>query len=290
MNKKCHCCNEGEYLSGVVYTNFPFHRTNPEVLANRLPCPDTYKCNKCGHVYRHYKEDVAEFHRSDDYRGGEKGFTEDKKMFAKEFTSLAAKEAYKKQRNSRWINQLEIVRRFVKQDESLVDLATGTGGFLERAKKYYKNLTGTDIHQTSLTHNAETNPEVNIIISDILDMDESVKYDAATAFDVLEHVDDINKHVKKLHKIVNKYFIFQVPCDREPYPPPNDPYHWANNHCKGRFDGHVHYYTEKSIESLFCKDDLFSLKFIAKSGLGVLANGAELITVLKKIKTKHNIK
>lgn len=272
--KKCHCCEDGDYVSDSVYTSFPINnQVHPIHLSYRFPCPDTYKCNKCDHVYRHYEEDVTEYHKSDDYRG-EKCFSEDKKKFT------ISKEL-KKVRDERWLNQLGIVRKFAKEDDSLVDLATGMGGFLEHAKKYYKNLTGTELHRTALTHNAETNPEVNIIISDILDMDDNVSYDCATAFDVLEHVDDIRSLVNKLHKIVNKYFIFQVPCNREPYPPPNHPYHWANEHCAGRFDGHVHYFTEKSIKSLFSKDGLFSLELIMLSGPGVLAGGQELMVVVK---------
>jgi len=272
--RKCHCCEDGDYISDSVYTSFPINnQVLPIHLSHRLPCPDTYKCNKCDHIYRHYEEDVTEYHKSDNYRG-EKGFSEDKKKFT-------ISEELKKIRNQRWSNQLSIVQHFVKKDDSLIDLATGTGGFLGHAKKYYKNLTGTDLHPTALSHNAETNPEVNIIISDILDMDDNVSYDCATAFDVIEHVDDIKALVKKLHKIVNKYFILQIPFNRAPYPPPNDPHHWANGHCAGRFDGHVHYYTEKSIESLFCKNGLFSLESIIKSGQGVLANGEELIAVVK---------
>jgi ubiquinone/menaquinone biosynthesis C-methylase UbiE len=242
--EKCHCCDEGDYISGVVYTSFPIKQyTHPEALAYRLPCPDTYKCNKCDHVYRHYEEDVTAYHKSDDYRG-KKRFSEDKKKF------MISEEA-KKVRAQRKLNQLAIVKHFVKKDDSLVDLGTGIGGFLDHAKKYYKNLTGTDIHQTSSTHNAETNSEINIIVCDILHMDESVTYDAATAFDVIEHVDDIKPLVNKIHKIVNKYFILQIPFNRSPYPPPNNPHHWRNLHCEGRFDGHVHYYTEESIKFLF---------------------------------------
>jgi len=274
--KKCHCCEDGDYIAGAVYTSYPINNEmHPMYLSHRFPCADTYKCNKCDHVYRHYEEDVTQYHRSDNYRG-KKGFSKDKKRFTTKEDLHS-----KKIRNERWHNQLLLVKQFVKQDDSLVDLASGKGGFLGHAKKYYKNLTGTEIHPTALTHNAETNPEVNIIISDILDMDDNVSYDCATAFDVIEHVDDIKALVKKLHKIVNKYFILQVPCDRDPYPPPNDPYHWANQHCAGRFDGHVHYFTEKSIESLFCENGLFSLELIIKSGPGVLANGQELIGVVK---------
>jgi ubiquinone/menaquinone biosynthesis C-methylase UbiE len=272
--KKCHCCEDGDYISGSVYTSFPINnQVHPIHLSHRLPCPDTYKCNKCDHVYRHYEEDITEYHKSDNYRG-EKGFSEDKKKFT-------ISEELKKVRDQRWLNQLGIVRQFAKEDDSLVDLATGMGGFLEHAKKYYKNLTGTELHHTALTHNAETNPEVNIIISDILDMDDNVSYDCATAFDVLEHVDDIRSLVNKLHKIVNKYFIFQIPFNRTPYAPPNDLYHWTNDHMEGRFDGHVHFYTERSIESLFCKDGLFSLELMMLSGPGVLAGGQELMVVVK---------
>ena len=86
---------------------------------------------------------------------------------------------------------------------------------------------------------------------------------------------------RELWFIINKYFIFQIPFNRTPYAPPNDLHHWTNDHCKGRFDGHVHFFTERSIESLFCKDGSFSLELIMLSGPGILAGGEELMAVVK---------
>lgn len=256
--KSCHCCDYGNYLC--------------------YPCADTYKCDQCGHIYRHYKEDVAEFHKGDDYRGAD-GFAEDKQTFT-------MSEELKAARAVRCQRQLSIVKKYIKENESLIDLATGTGVFIKEAKEYYKNLKGSDIHRTVATHNAIANPEVEIIISDVFLMDEDVTYDGITAFDVLEHIDDISKFVEKVHKISNKYFILQVPCDRDPFPPPNDPFHHLNEHCAGRFDGHVHYYTEQSLEALFCKNNLFSSEVVKKAAPGVLANGAEIIAVFKNSKRR----
>ena len=252
--KNCHCCDHVNY--------------------SRYPCADTYRCDQCGHIYRHYKEDVAEFHEGDDYRAGQ--FEKDKKSFKSLGPLREAKRAIRCQ------NQLGLVKQYIKENESLMDLATGTGVFLKEAKKYYKNLKGSDIHRTVATHNAIANPEVEIIISDVFLMDEDVTYDGITAFDVLEHIDDISKFVEKVHKISNKYFILQVPCDREPFPPPNEPFHHWNAHCAGQFDGHVHYYTEQSLKTLFCKNNLFSSEIIRKVAPGILANGAEMIAVFKK--------
>ena len=250
--KKCHCCDNGNYKD-YSYV-------------------DTYKCDQCGHIYRHFKEDVTKFHEGDDYRGHthpicpDGQFSEDKKTF-KELPP-----ALKQERLIRCQKQLSIVKRFIKENESLIDLATGKGFFLEEAKKIYKNLKANDLHRTSVSHNAETNPEVEIILCDILSMDESTSYDGATGFDVLEHIDDVNRFVEKVYKILNKYLIIQVPCDREPFPPPNE----------GVFDGHVHYFSEQSLYSLFCKNNLFSLEGLKKAMPGELAGGPEIIAVFKK--------
>ena len=243
--KDCHCCDQGNYL--------PY------------ACVDTYRCDQCGHVHRHYKEDVTEFHESDVYRDGQ--FDENKQGFKDLDPRLRAVRAVRCQR------QLSIVKEYIKENESLIDLATGKGFFLEEAKKYYKNLKASDLHRVVVTHNAVTNPEVEIILSDISSMDESVAYDGVTAFDVLEHIDDINKLAEKVYKISNKYFIMQVPCDR-PLPPPNE----------GLFDGHAHYFTKESLEALFCKNNLFSPESIRKSAPGELAGGPEIIAVFKNNK------
>ena len=255
MNKKCHCCGFGNYKSYSPYA-------------------DTYKCDQCSHIYRHYKEDVTKFHEGDDYRGHPDSicpdgqFDEDKKTFKELPPALRAERTLRCQR------QLSVVKRYIKENESLIDLATGKGFFLEEAKKLYKNLKANDLHRTSISHNAVTNPEVEIILSDILSLDESATYDGATAFDALEHIDDVNRFVEKVHKISNKYLILQVPCDREPFPQPNE----------GIFDGHVHYFSEQSLKTLFCKNELFSLEGIRKATPGVLAGGAEIMAVFKNNK------
>lgn len=241
--KKCHCCKEGNYKQYV--------------------CADTYKCDNCGHIYRHYKGDISSFHKGDVYRDGQ--FDKDMQAF---------KQLTPQQRSTRSVRckkQLSVVRDFANDDDSLIDLATGKGFFLEEAKVYFKNLKATDIHRVVQRHNAITNPEVEIILCDILDMDENSNYDIVTAFDVLEHVDDIDKFIKKAYKICNKYCVVQVPCDR-PMSPPNI-----------KFDGHAHYFNENSLQDAFCKDGLFSAKKIKKYGPGQVAGGAEIIGVFLKV-------
>ena len=64
-----------------------------------------------------------------------------------------------------------------------------------------------------------------------------VKCDCCMAFDVLEHIDDINNTLYNWSKH-SKHMIIQVPAKRQP---------------KFKFKGHFHVFTEKSFKTLISK-------------------------------------
>ena len=88
--------------------------------------------------------------------------------------------------------------------------------------------------------------------------------------DMLEHIEGVNEFVIKMDSIVREYIVVQVPIARA-LPPVNP-----------NFDGHVHYFSEDSLKTLFTKKDFFECVHIHTSLPNELANGRELIAVFKK--------
>jgi hypothetical protein len=223
---------------------------------------DTYRCPSCGHIHRHYYFSSLDFHAGDKYREGQ--FDIEKDLFKE----VSPQEREK--RKERVLKQLSIVGEYISPNQTALEVASGKGFMLSEAKHFFKKLTGNDLHPTVAKHNKLTNPEVEILVCDILDIAEDTKYDTVLAFDVLEHIEDANSFVNKISAITNKYVVVQVPVDRS-LPPPNP-----------NFDGHVHYFSKASLNELFTKNNLFQCRFMYKSKRGELANGPELIAVFER--------
>jgi hypothetical protein len=109
------------------------------------------------------------------------------------------------------------------------------------------------------------------------------------AFDVLEHVENLNDFVKKAYNLTEKYVLIQVPIGRPIIPPnatsmKNKPTYTDNagQNVSLEFDGHLHYFTQNSLVRLFTKDNLFKCSFIYKSKPEQLANGFEILAVFEK--------
>ncbi len=169
-------------------------------------------------------------------------------------------------------------------------MASGRGYALNVAKEILKSVTGSDIDPKVVDHNKIFNPDVEIRLYDILKMPEEDKYDVIMAFDVLEHIEEADKFASKMYGLANKYVMIQVPVDRK-IAPPN--FHLIKNpephHAP--FDGHVHYFTEHSLNNLFTKDGMFKCVFMYKTERGEVANGREIMAVFEKIEqntTKEN--
>ena len=293
-NTSCHCCKEGEYLSFRNIWNskdkdlhskkFFIYEIKDYIPNLNEAIEDSYMClnANCKHVYRHFKKDIAAFHR-DDYR---------KKELVENHTntllSMGDEQKILK-RHERFKTALHIVKSYIKPEHDVLEVASGRGYFLGLAKNYFKSITGMDIDPKTKIHNSQINPEVNYIVSDFNEMKETKKYDCLLAFDVLEHIENLNSFVKKAYNLTDKYVLIQVPIGRPIIPPnaaamENKPIYTDNagQNVSLEFDGHLHYFTENSLIRLFTKDNLFECSFIYKSKPKQLASGLEILAVFKK--------
>jgi len=260
-----------------VYEKLPFMPNLEESIK------DSYMCINpmCKHIYRHYKKDIEEFHKTE-YRKIQQTSPTDNRL-----TMGSSEEVILKKR--RFMNALHILQSVLARDQDVLEVASGRGYFLLTAKNYFKSLTGMDIDPKTKEHNAIINPDTPYIVSNILEYPENKQYDSVVAFDVLEHIEDIGLFVEKMHSIARKSVVIQVPVDR-PIIPPNahlmeniKPYvDDAGNKISMGFDGHIQYFSENSLNNLFTKDNLFKCVFMGKAMHGQLATGCEILAVFAK--------
>ena len=288
MNKTCHCCGseyasmyaaarstaDGEKISKAVndlLTEKIDHFRIPEDLEDSYVCLD----HACKHIYRDFKKDISEFHAGE-YR--EKQYNDSKKMLELKKESLRLRQA---------ANQINLISDFLKPQSSILEVAPGRGFVLKTLSNLgYSDVTGVDIDNKVTLHNEQYNPDIRCITSDILDFKENNNYDMVMGFDVLEHIEDLKIFVEKMQSLTKKYVTVQVPVDR-PLIPPNyhllkDPKPWQRS-----FDGHLHYFTELSIISLFTKNNAFKCVFMYKTKPFEVAGGPELLCVFEKVEKQQ---
>jgi hypothetical protein len=282
MDKLCHCCGS-EYIpmrasAEKMIDGKEIDFTTRVLIAEKTKyfkvvedLEDSYVCKNhaCRHIYRHFYKDISEFH-SGEYR--ESHYDENEGMLSLKNEPVRLKRA---------INQLTIVSDFVKQQDNVLEVAPGRGFVLKAmTSKGFNNVLGVDIDDKVTQHNKKYNPDVKCITKNILDL-ESGNYDVVMGFDLLEHIEELDVFVDKMHFLTNKYVVLQVPVDR-PLVPPN--YHLLENPLEhqGPFDGHLHYFTELSIINLLTNNNMFKCVFMYKTLPGETAGGPELLCVFEK--------
>ncbi len=276
--KKCHCCGDGEYkqMNELYGHQSLYVREKHMYIPNIEDVVDTYICVNpvCKHVYRHYYEDISDFHREGNLRKKQKN----------EKTSLLdlGTPENVKLKMDRTRRQFSYVKDFMLQDDLAFEIAPGRGFFLMVAKEYFNTIKGVDIDPGVIAHNEILNPDIEVKLCSFLDLPEDEKYDVILAFDFLEHIEELNDFVIKLYAITNKYVVIQVPVDR-PIIPPN--YHLLEKPKEHQlpFDGHLHYFSEFSLNNLLSKDGLFECAHMYKTFPGETAGGKELLCVFKKV-------
>ena len=238
MFDRCHACDAADH---PYEANFYWQQ--------RL-IPDTYQCNLCKHVFRHYKGDAEEYHREKYRAKGEEGHA-----------MYPAEERYK------YIDKfLNATKPFMNKEFEVLEIGSGDGLFATRAKEYVKSVVCSDIDTKMTDKCAKLGFE--IINKNVLEIEQS--FDVVIGMDVLEHVVNIQEFKKKMAEIVTKFLILQVPINRTMVAP------------NPVFDGHSHYFSKNSIMSLF-EDDFKALQ-IYFGNRGSLARGEEMLCIWEKRK------
>ena len=217
------------------------------------PFRDIYECFACNHIFRHYYGDVAEFHR-EHYRDSNPNLGN-------------SKFKPKEDRLKHIDNTLKVVGEYYKKDGECLEIGFGDGEFLRTLRGMVKTVDCCEIDGKL----AETARKENFKVynGDVLQFS-GIQYDVVSAYDVLEHILDINSFKEKMKEITKDILIIQIPINRALKPP---------NRPQG-FDGHNHCFSPKSINTLFEND--FSLERQFAAGPDTLAYGPELLTVWKK--------
>ena len=96
-------------------------------------------------------------------------------------------------------------------------------------------------------------------------------FDVIVSFDVLEHFYDPNEYKAKLLDLldVGGIAVIQVPTDRK-------------IHFRKPFDGHYHYFSEKSLKILL--GEQFECLMFYKTNAGETAGGREFLSIFRRIK------
>ena len=282
----CHACGE-KYLSIYEIVRYQKRFKQTEVASThrglrRHPCMgiedtvDTYICSSptCSHIYRNYILSAKEFH-SGEYRDDQYD-PETELLFKIETQEMS------EDRRIRSLKQMEYLSDFMSKEYSILEIAPGKGYHTPLLQERFKSVVGVDLDEKVIKHNKKINPGVEVILSDFLDLPEDKTYDVLCAFDVIEHIREIDEIPSKMHSLINKYAIIQVPTKRK-IAPPNfhliekpQPHH-------APFDGHLQYFSEQSLVNLFTRNNLFKCAYLYPTDPLEVANGCELLAVFEKI-------
>lgn len=177
---------------------------------------NAHKCNGCGHFYLSYNGDLEKFYEN--YR---------------KHSPLFSIEQRKKYIDS----ILYTIGDYINNDWHIVEYGCGDGLLLKTIKEDFETrnleLTGVDFDKDMVRKVREFNIKCSKGDASIY----CIKCDCCMAFDVLEHINDINNALYNWSKH-SSYMIVQVPANRRP---------------KFEFKGHFHVFSETSFKTLLSK-------------------------------------
>ena len=250
----CHACEKKDAYREVYVDNRRLGKPNAVI-------PDTFFCIHCNHIFRKYNGDVVEYHRKKYRSSGEEG-----------------SDMYPESERKHYINNIKkVVLPYIDKNMTALEIGSGDGLFAKEIKNHLLNITCLDVDSKMTKMCSDFGFES--LTGDVLELEETKKFDVVFGFDVLEHVLDIQSFKEKANKIVNKFLILQVPVNRN-LVPPND----YNRGTADSFDGHSHYFNSKSITELF--REYFDVVKIGMSRHGELARGQEMLCIFKKTNFK----
>lgn len=202
-----------------------------------------YKCSDCGHIYIDYSGDGIHYHKTLYRSKGHEGTRGSDEVKDGKFT-----DAFHDRRRNICERRIQKIQSYLDECDTLLDIGAGGGTFLNMVKDKVSVAEGTEV--SDICAQNLTNEGYKVYHGAFTQMDIDKKYDLVTCWHVLEHVQDIKSFPEKVHKITDKHFVFEVPIKRKLRNPDVN------------FDGHYHYFSEKSIRILF--GDLFNITYIGE--------------------------
>ena len=217
---KCHCCN-AEYKQ--LYEN-------------------TFVCPACDHVHRVYLGNEIEYHRNQ-YRNIER----------RDIREIDSKGTvtplFHEKRDHICEKRMSYIKDYLLTTDTYLDIGAGAGTFANKVRPYVSSVECTELDLSLLDECKRLG--FKTYQEDFLTLSLGKTYDIVSAWHVLEHVTDIGSFLEKCSKVAKSYCIIEVPTlvslsgegrKRDLVDP-----------SIGRYDGHAHYFSKKSFETLASK-------------------------------------
>jgi len=99
----------------------------------------------------------------------------------------------------------------LKDDDTILDVACGTGIFIETLKEKYKNIkvTGIDFAQNMIDKAMRKFPDTNFIVTDVISLPfENNAFNKVMCLNAFPHFEDKNKAVKEIYRVLKKDGLF----------------------------------------------------------------------------------
>ncbi len=220
----CHCCDSNDVSS----------------IMN-----DVYGCNSCKHIYIDYLGDDIQFHANTfrELKAQRRDIDEIDKDG--KITPL-----FHEKRKKIVQDRVQYIKHLLSSSYDCLDVGAGAGTFALELKSHVKSVECTELSPTLI--NECEHLGFKTYAKDFVDIEFDKQYDLVFAWHVLEHVKNIEEFKKKMLQVATKHVIIEVPLlvalngkgRRRGLKMPNN----------GRYDGHAHYFTEKSFTLFFEKD------------------------------------
>jgi len=224
---------------------------------------DVHKCTECNHIFIDYKDNGLDYHKNE-YRKNGQGNRTNSNI---EIVNGVFTNEFHKVRDRIMSKRVKLVKKYtnVNLDSSILDIGAGGGTF---AKKMKSDL-GIEIEVQEISDICINNlimMKFNVHKGDFSEIKFDKQYDLVTCWHALEHIKDLHSYAENLSEVTKDICILEVPINRSLKEPNN-----------GNWDGHYHFFTEKSMTKLFGKY-FSSLEFSTTESVQQPA----LLTILKK--------
>lgn len=180
---------------GVPFHNAPSYKMinyNQDFLPSKL----WLKCNDCNNLYTQYFPSKF-FERKNDL-----------KIITPNSDTIDDIIQIPTYLLSNWCNILQSLKQYTK-GKNILEIGIGNGAFIATALEMDYNIECIEIEEY-LAQKISNLLDHNIICCDFLDLPENKKYDIISMGDVIEHLDNPKKGLKKVYNLLNEYGVLWI--------------------------------------------------------------------------------